>query len=174
MKVLRQGHHDPMRQPSLGILVAGLAAILLLVCLFLDWYQPGISAWTTFEVWDLVLAALAVAVLVRMAAELGVAWGGAARIPLGPVAAGVCVIVVVALLNHPPAALGRDVAVGAWLALGASVLLAIGALMVEAHLTVTVARDQRRTPPPPPETAATTPLADAGGPPSGSTRLRGD
>ena len=32
-----------------------VAAIGLIVSLFLDWYAPGVSAWTAFEIVDLLL-----------------------------------------------------------------------------------------------------------------------
>jgi hypothetical protein len=139
-----------MRGPSIGSLISAVAAVLLIVCLFLDWFEPGFSAWTTFEVWDIVLAALGLAVLVRLASELA-GQGPGRDVPLGMIAAVVLVVVVVALINHPPAAVGRDIAVGAWLALGAAVLLVVGALLADAGLTITLDVDRsRRTDPPAP------------------------
>ena len=44
-----------------GAILLGLGALLLFISLFLHWYQPGRSAWAVFEVWDLVLAGLALA-----------------------------------------------------------------------------------------------------------------
>ena len=52
------------RRLELGPLVVALGALLLLVSLFLNWYEPNITAWDAFEVWDLVLAALGVFSLV--------------------------------------------------------------------------------------------------------------
>ncbi|MEA2356409.1 MAG: hypothetical protein QOD61_2538, partial [Solirubrobacteraceae bacterium] len=49
-------------RPDTGGLVAAVGGLLLLVSLFLDWYTLAtftVTAWTAFEVWDLVLAALA-------------------------------------------------------------------------------------------------------------------
>ena len=40
-----------------------VGAIALIVSLFGDWFQPGLTAWTVFESMDLLLAALAVAAL---------------------------------------------------------------------------------------------------------------
>ena len=45
----------------------GLGALLLLVSLFLDWYEPDVTAWEAFEVLDLLMAALALAALVAAA-----------------------------------------------------------------------------------------------------------
>jgi hypothetical protein len=44
-----------------ALVVLGAAA--LIVSLFLHWYEPGRSAWTVFEVWDLALAAIGIAAL---------------------------------------------------------------------------------------------------------------
>ncbi|HEV2753006.1 MAG TPA: hypothetical protein VGV36_04130, partial [Solirubrobacteraceae bacterium] len=66
-----------------GLVAAGAA--LLLVSLFLDWYSPGATAWSTFETIDLALAGLAVAALVGAVRPPG---GGPARwAPLASVAA---------------------------------------------------------------------------------------
>ena len=45
-------------------MLVGLGALILLISLFLDWYQPNVTAWEAFEVLDLLLAALAIAALV--------------------------------------------------------------------------------------------------------------
>ena len=64
------------RSIEAGMLLIGAGAILLFVSLFLEWYQPGIDAWEIFEVWDLVLALLAVAAFV---ARRQPAWASARR-----------------------------------------------------------------------------------------------
>lgn len=161
-----------MRSPSIGSLIAALAAVMLVVSLFLDWFEPGFSAWTSFEVWDIVLAAIALAALARLAHELG-AFRPGERVPLGPLAAIALVVVVVSLVNHPPAAIGRDLAAGAWLALAAVVLLALGALLAEARLTVRL--DVDRSSPPrasAPAAGPTTPLAEPTAADTGTTRLQ--
>jgi hypothetical protein len=131
--------------------VAAVGAILLLVSLFLDWFDPGLTAWTVFEIADLLLAAIALAALVAAAASFGVR--GPLRegtlLPLGIVAS---VLVIGALLNHPPAAIGADPRSGAWLGLAGALLLAIGGLLTVAHvsLAVDVQRSEAVPPPPPP------------------------
>ena len=55
---------EPLREA--GAAVAAVGALLLLVSLFLDWYgdgREGYSAWTLFELIDLVLAAIALLTL---------------------------------------------------------------------------------------------------------------
>lgn len=136
---------SPSRRTTLrggdpGAIAAGLGAVLLFISLFLHWYTPGLTAWTVFEVWDLVLAALAVWMLVMAAGRLGVAkrrpdgW-----LVMASVAA--VVIVVAALINHPPAAFGRDPMVGIWLALAASLLMLAGSALSVANITVAVELD---------------------------------
>jgi hypothetical protein len=46
-----------------GPLVAAIGGGLLIVSLFLDWYEPAISGWTAFETLDLALAGLGLAAL---------------------------------------------------------------------------------------------------------------
>jgi hypothetical protein len=126
-----------------GLLVIGLGAILLLVSLFLEWYQPNAEAWDVFEVWDLVLAALAIAALVAVAGRLGY---GTPRPASWLIAASVAslVIVLYALIDPPPVAdaIGQqgggfgDPGTGLWLALAATILMAAGMLVSVARVSV--------------------------------------
>jgi hypothetical protein len=132
--------------------VAAVGAILLLVSLFLEWFDPGATAWTVFEIVDLLLAGIALAALVAAAASFGVRAPLSERtlLPLGIVAS---VLVVGALLNHPPAAIGADPRSGAWLGLAGALLLWIGGLLSVAHVSLAVdvqARPRAAAPPPPP------------------------
>jgi hypothetical protein len=112
---------------------------MLLVSLFLDWYEPDHTAWTVFETWDIVLAALCLAALVAVAARTGVGPPRPDSWLLLPAAVAL-VIVVVSLLDHPPAARGyaNDPAAGIWLALAASVLMLAGALLSVTRISVAV------------------------------------
>jgi len=118
-----------------------VAAIGLIVSLFLDWYAPGVSAWTAFEIVDLLLAALAVTALV-------IAIGGAIY-PEGSLAAlaprwlpavGIAALAIVtaALINHPPAAIHRSTETGAWIALGAAGALALGGILSAARVSLVI------------------------------------
>lgn len=120
-----------------GIAIIAIGAALLFVSLFLHWYQPGRSAWTVFEVWDLVLAALSLVALVAAAGRLGL---GPARPDSWLVAPSVTalVIVVASLLNHPPAAIGEDPMIGIWLALVATVLMIAGVALSVAGVSVAI------------------------------------
>ncbi|TMK73440.1 MAG: hypothetical protein E6G48_05310 [Actinobacteria bacterium] len=118
-----------------------VAAIGLIVSLFLDWYAPGVSAWTAFEIVDLLLAALAVTALV-------IAIGGAIH-PEGSLAAltprwlpaiGIAafVIVIAALINHPPTAIHRSAETGTWIALGAAGALTVGGILSAARVSLVI------------------------------------
>lgn len=128
------------RNLEAGALLIGAGALLLFVSLFLDWYQPGIDAWSVFEVWDLVLALLAVAALVAVAGRLGFGPPRPAVWLLGPAIAAL-VIVVYAILDPPPATNGLldgDPATGLWLALVAAVLMTAGAVLSVARISVAI------------------------------------
>jgi hypothetical protein len=155
------------RRVSAGALVAGLGAILLLVSLFLDWFEPGLTAWDTFEIVDLLLALIALAALAAAAGSLD------PRVPLDdrlllPLGGAATLLVVHALVDHPPAASGVDPAEGAWLALAGALLLLVGGLLtvVRVSLAFDVERSgqpRRAAPPPPPpapDQQRTTRLAD--------------
>ena len=162
------------RDRLVGMLLIGVGAIVLVVSLFLDWFEPGLSAWTVFEVWDLVLAGLALLALAGVVSRLEF---GARRpdswllIPaiVAPV------VVVVSLLNHPPAAQGadQDPLIGIWLALAGSLLMALGALVAIARISValdragpSVARSPVAPPAAPTPGAATPGLGTPGAPPA--------
>jgi hypothetical protein len=125
-----------------GTGLVALGAVLLLVSLFIDWYDPSGDAWAVFEIADLVLAACAVLALVGIVPRyttLGRA------VPALAFAA--FVIVAVQLIDPPPAARRDSLEAGAWLALGASALMALGAAVSAASISITVdvhGRERRR------------------------------
>jgi hypothetical protein len=124
-----------------AVLVAGSA--LLLISLFLDWYDTGQTGWQVFEALDLVLAALAVAGMVAaLRPDLVPPWSAWA-VPLAAV-----VIVALQLIDNPPAASpDADPDAGAWVALGGALLMAAGSSLSLTSISVTVSvadRDVRR------------------------------
>ena len=126
------------RRIPFGPLVAGVGAVLLLVSLFLDWYDD-FTAWTVFEVLDLVLAAVAIASLLSLARELGI--GPVRRTILGagallPLAATALVVVVSQALNHPPAADDFGKEFGLWLALAATLVMLAGAILASTRISL--------------------------------------
>ncbi len=125
-----------------GAVLAAVGATLLVVSIFLDWFKPDITGWEVFEVVDLILAALSLAALAAVADRLD--WSdlvpGRVLPLLGAVAT---VLVVTALLNHPPAALGQEPDEGAWLALAGALTLLVGALLSLARISFAVSFDER-------------------------------
>ncbi len=122
-------------------MVAVVGGVLLLVSLFLAWYKVAgftVTAWTAFEVWDLVLAALALAVIVSAATDLG--WWRGPTHAAGPLVLGVAAVVIVAsqLLDHPPSVLHSTIADGGWVGLVGAVLMAAGPLLAESRVTLSV------------------------------------
>lgn len=121
------------RRGTASSLAAG-GGLVLLVSLFLDWYSPGISAFTAFEVLDLVLAALALAALAlaalapgaaAVASSVGGAFDLSALARALPTVAGLALLIVLSqVLNHPPAAVGAEARAGQWIALLSTAVLA--------------------------------------------------
>lgn len=135
------------RRIEAGPLVTIAGAGLLLVSLFLNWFAPSTSAWTAFEVLDLVLAALAAAALLAAAGLLAPELGVLHRRWLAPVAVAAVVVVASQLVNPPPGAGNGNAESGAWVGLAGALLMAAGALLSlgRVRLALTVeGRDPRR------------------------------
>ena len=127
-----------------GTGLVAVGAVLLLVSLFIDWYDPGGDAWAVFESLDVLLAGAAVCGLLAMAPRFGT--GGLGRaLPLISVVA--FAIVLVQLIDPPAVVNDSDLATGAWLALAATATMALGAILGAASISVTVdvrGRERRR------------------------------
>jgi hypothetical protein len=136
----------PARRIEVGPLLAVLGALMLLVSLFLDWYDPGVTAWEVFEVLDLLLAAVAVVGLLAALRMVGVAVPAPESNAMSWAAGIALVLVLATLLNHPPAVGSAEIDVGLWLALAGSALMAAGALlsMARVHIRVDVESRRRR------------------------------
>jgi hypothetical protein len=135
------------RRLETGPLLVVVGALLLLVALFLPWYTGDLTAWEVFEVWDLVLAGLALASIVAAIGLLSpdVALVDRRWLPAAVLTA--LVVVAAEIINPPPAAAGADPRIGSWLALGGAALMAAGALLTfsRVRLALTVeGRDPRR------------------------------
>ncbi len=125
------------RKLDIPPLLAAAGGLLLLVSLFLHWYAPELTAWRVFEVWDLVLAALALWAIWVVLAPL--VWDGPQRegaLPLIGIAA--LVIVASQLINHPPAAHHHPARSGAWLALIGSALIAGGGVLSAGRVSLSI------------------------------------
>jgi peptidoglycan/LPS O-acetylase OafA/YrhL len=131
------GMADDRRNLQAGALLAAVGAVLLLVSLFMHWYQPDFTAWRVLEALDLVLAATAITAL--LAAAEGMGWRGpveARGLPaLGVLAT---IIVVGALINHPPAVDGLPKDTGIWLALAGALTLLVGGALTVARVSIAV------------------------------------
>jgi hypothetical protein len=133
-----------------GSLLIALGALALAVSLFLDWYgigfDQGVSAWTTFELVDLVLIVLALAAIVAIAERLFVrgrppllpTW---VHVVCGPIA---LVIVCVQLIDEPPAVgAAATIEIGGWIAFAGAAVMTIGALLTRVRISLVVgARDR--------------------------------
>lgn len=127
-----------------GTGLVAVGAVLLLVSLFIDWYKPGGDAWAVFESLDLALTAAAMCGLLAVAPRFGS--GGLGR-ALPIITAAAFAVVVVQLFDPPAAVADSDLATGAWLALAATAIMAGGALLGAASISVTVdvrGRERRR------------------------------
>ncbi|MEA2247784.1 MAG: hypothetical protein QOH46_2313 [Solirubrobacteraceae bacterium] len=125
-----------------GTGLVALGAILLLVSLFVDWYDRSGDAWAVFELTDIVLAACAIAALVGIVPR----YTGLAR-AVPALAFAAFAIVAVQVIDPPPSARGDAREPGAWLALGAGALMALGAAVTAASISITVdvhGRERRR------------------------------
>jgi hypothetical protein len=121
------------RRIDLGRAVLFLGSALLFISLFMRWYDTGPTGWEVFESLDLVLALLAAAgVFAAVRPDATAPWA-AVGIP-----AAALLIVFVQLVNAPPAAGGGDPSSGAWLALAGALLMAGGAALSLAAISITV------------------------------------
>ena len=133
-----------------GPVVAAIGAIMLIVSLFLDWYDgppgEGISGFTVFEFLDLLLTGLAVVMLVSLADAIGLVRSGMrSYVPL-VVAALALVIVLTQVVNDPPAVAardGNDQDIGIWLALAGAALMVAGAVLSTARIAIAVEPRER-------------------------------
>ena len=128
-----------------GQILVVVGAVALFVSLFLNWYEGpfagegALSAWTAFELLDIVLAGLA---LVAIAAAVPILREGPATLissrwlPWLGLAA--FVLVAVTLLNDPPGARDRGLELGAWIGLAGAAVLAVGGLLSFARVSLVV------------------------------------
>jgi hypothetical protein len=161
----------------IGPLIAAIGGILLIVSLGLDWYGR-FSAFTAFEVWDLVLVVLALMTIVALAIALGLL-----HTPLRPgtglaVGAAAVIIVVTQLINHPPAGVDLDEGTGLWLGLAGSALMLLGAVLSTARIAISVEPRGRgatvTTGGPPPDAPPGRPAAGGPPPPDEEPTIRAD
>jgi hypothetical protein len=134
------------RRFEIGPLLIALAAIVLLVALFLRWYGAA-DAWDAFEIADLLLAVLAVACLAMAAALVVPELPGPVPRLLPWLVAAVVVVVATELINPPPTVAVTRLGAGAWMALASACVMAVGAFLTVGRVSLAVAvegRDLRR------------------------------
>jgi hypothetical protein len=125
-----------------GTGLVAIGAVLLLVSLFVDWYDPSGDAWAVFETVDLLLVGAAIACLVSVVPRYA-----ALQRAVPVIAFAALFVVVVQIIDPPPSASGDEIEAGAWLALAGTALMAAGATLSAASISVTVdvrGRDRRR------------------------------
>jgi hypothetical protein len=134
------------RRLEAGPLLVTLGALLLLVSLFLSWFDGDITAWEAFEAWDLVLCALALGAIAAGMGMVGEPGEGADRRALPAAVIAVAVIVASQIIDPPPAAAGQDPDTGAWLALAGALVMCAGAVLTfgRVHLAFEVEGRERR------------------------------
>jgi hypothetical protein len=134
------------RRIEAGPVLVGLGALLLLVSVFLDWYDPQITAWEAFEVLDLLMVVLSLAAIAAVVGTFAPAVAVIDRRSLPLIVAALAVIVASQILDPPPTVDG-DPATGAWLALGAVLGMAVGAVLTVGRVSFALTvegRDTRR------------------------------
>jgi hypothetical protein len=148
-------------QLAVGPLVAAAGAVLLIVSLFLDWYE-GITGFTVFEFVDLLLVLLALVTIASLAGGLGLLKPAVSPGLSLAVALFTVFVVLTQIVNDPPAVAGPgpDKDLGIWLALSGSALMVAGAVLGYAHISLAVETRPRATR----HEDTTEPLADRGAP----------
>src|SRR5919109_1960103 len=126
------------RRFEIGPILVALGAIVLLVSLFLDWYG-SMTAWDAFEVVEVMLVALAVTALVIAIGQLSPELDYADRRWLPAVVFAAVLLVAAELVNPPPAAGGEDIASGAWIAFGSTLVMAAGTVLTFGRVRFAVA-----------------------------------
>jgi hypothetical protein len=136
------------RKLEVGPLLVGIGGIVLFASLFLDWYQPGMTAWTAFEALDLVLAGLALMAAWTVVSHL--LFDAPLREGVLPIVAGVAFVVVASqIVNHPPAAQGGRPQVGAWVGLAGAGVMAAGAALGATRISFSLPTPSRAERPEP-------------------------
>ena len=141
---------------NIGHVVSALGAVLLLASLFVDWYEPGVSAWTVFEIVDVVLALIAITALLAFADDLSGRRISPVNGDTGLVILGMAalVLVVVSIVNNPPAVIGQSEEAGAWLGLAGALGIIAGGALAGRRISIVIStapRERAAAPPPRPE-----------------------
>ena len=125
-----------------GPLVAAIGAVLLIVSLFLDWYEEDLEGFTVFEVLDLLLVLMALVTIASLAGGLRLVRSAPSPVFSLAVALFTVFVVVSQVLNDPPAVANGDAGkeIGIWLALGGAALMGAGSVLAFARISLTFER----------------------------------
>jgi hypothetical protein len=124
----------------LGPLIAAIGAVMLLVSLFLNWYE-GLTAFTVFELVDIVLVVCTLVIVLQLAGGMGLMKPPTSPVVSLLVALFALFVVLTQLLNDPPAVAGSngpDRDIGIWLAVAGAVLMATGAFLATANISLSI------------------------------------
>lgn len=146
---------------GLGALLGAAGGILLFASTFLDWYGQGgesVTAWTSFELNDILLAVLGLSVVYAAVAAIA----DPLRLPAAPrtllrVAGPLALAIVIVSIVDPPPVLqfgDTDRDLGIWLALVGGLLMTAGAVLSRYRIAVVLG--ERDVAPPPADPAAET------------------
>jgi hypothetical protein len=112
--------------------------VLLIVSLFLDWYE-GITGFTVFEFIDLLLVLLALATIASLVGGMGLVRPAPSPAVSLAVALFTIFVVLTQIINDPPAVVGpngQDQDIGIWLALSGAALMVAGAVLGYASISL--------------------------------------
>jgi hypothetical protein len=129
------------RRFQVGPILVFLAAIVLLVSLFLDWYGSQ-TAWDAFEMVDVVLAVAAIAAVVTAVGLIApdAAYVDRSWLPVFGIGAAV---LIAAQLDPPPVAADENAGTGAWIAFGSALVMVVGAVLSFGRVSLAVSVDNQ-------------------------------
>jgi hypothetical protein len=122
----------------IGPFVAAIGAVLLIVSLFLDWYEVDLEGFTVFEFLDLLLVVLALATIASLAGGLGLVRPAPSPSISFAVSLLTILVVLSQILNDPPAVANGDAGkeIGIWLALGGAALMVVGSVLAYTRISL--------------------------------------
>ena len=132
------------RRFELGPILVALAAIVLVISLFLDWYG-SLTAWDAFEVVEVLLGALGVIALVIALGQLVPDIEYIDRRYLPAVVLAIAVLVAAEIINPPPAAGDAALGSGAWIAFASAVVMFAGTVLTFGRVRFAVSVEGRQT-----------------------------
>src|SRR4051812_24199287 len=131
-----------MRRFDIGPLIVAVGSLVLLVSLFMDWYA-GETAWGTFEVADVLLAALAIAALLAALGQIAEEIAVVDRRWLPAIVLSAALLVVAEILSPPPVVGGADPQEGAWIAFAAALVMVLGTMLSLGRVSFSFAIEGR-------------------------------